>query len=85
MSDGLEGFASKKTAYIFRKEGSPDQDGVPVNLQKILNRKIPDVALQANDILYIPDSTGKRVTMRAIEATIGLGGAAAAAVIYTHP
>jgi polysaccharide biosynthesis/export protein len=85
MSDGLESFASKKTAYIFRKEGSPDQDGVPVNVQKILNRKIPDVALQANDILYIPDSTGKRVTMRALEATIGLSSAAAAAAVYTHP
>jgi polysaccharide export outer membrane protein len=85
MSDGLDSYASKKTAYIFRKEGSPDQDGVPVNVQKILNRKIPDVVLQANDILYIPDSTGKRVTMRALEATIGLSSAAAAAAIYTHP
>lgn len=85
MSDGLDSYASKKTAYIFRKEGSPDQDGVPVNVQKILDRKIPDVVLQANDILYIPDSTGKRVTMRALEATIGLSSAAAAAAIYTHP
>lgn len=85
MSDGFDGFASKKKAYIFRKEGSPDQDGVPVDVQKILNRKIPDVTLQANDILYIPDSTGKRITMRALEATIGMGSAAAAAAIYTHP
>ncbi|HEX4809682.1 MAG TPA: polysaccharide biosynthesis/export family protein [Bryobacteraceae bacterium] len=85
MSDGLDGFAAKKTAYIFRKEGSPDQDGVPVNVKKILDRKSPDVVLQANDILYIPDSTGKHITMRALEATIGLGSAAAAAVIYTHP
>jgi polysaccharide export outer membrane protein len=84
MSDGLDSFASKKTAYIFRKEGSPDQDGVPVNVKKILDRKSPDVVLQANDILYIPDSSGKRVTMRALEATIGLSSAAAAAAIYTH-
>ncbi|HEX4231925.1 MAG TPA: polysaccharide biosynthesis/export family protein [Bryobacteraceae bacterium] len=84
MSDGLDSFASKKTAYIFRKEGSPDQDGVPVNVQRILNRKIPDVVLQANDILYIPDNTGKRITLRALEATIGLSSAAAAAAIYTH-
>jgi len=85
MSDGFDGFAKKKKAYIFRREGSPDQDGVFVDVQKILDRKIPDVTLQANDILYIPDNTGKRVTLRAIEATIGLGSAAAAAAIYTHP
>jgi polysaccharide export outer membrane protein len=84
MSDGLDSFASKKTAYIFRKEGSPDQDGVPVNVKKILDRKSPDVVLQANDILYIPDSSGKRITMRALEATIGLSSAAATAAIYTH-
>lgn len=84
MSDGLDGYASKKKAYIFRKEGSPDQDGVPVDVQQILQRKIPDVTLQANDILYIPDNTGRRITMRAVEATLGMGSAAAAALIYTH-
>jgi hypothetical protein len=44
-----------------------------VNLQKIMNGKADDVALAAGDILVIPDSSGKRVTTRAIEAVIQAG------------
>jgi hypothetical protein len=47
-----------------------------------MHRKAPDVALTANDILYIPESSGKRLTSRTVEAIIGLGGASAAALIY---
>ena len=82
LSEGLDRYPSR-TAYIFRKEGSPNQDGIPVELSKILARKAPDVALQPNDILYIPDDRGRRVTMEALERALGLGTAATAAVIYT--
>ncbi len=33
---------------------------VPIELAKIMKRKSPDVPLQANDILYIPDNKGQR-------------------------
>ena len=81
LSQGLDRYPSR-VAYIFRKEGSPNQDGIPVQLSKILARKAPDVALQPNDILYIPDDKGRRVTMEALERTLGLGTAATAAAIY---
>ena len=32
-----------------------------------MDRKAPDVALAANDILYIPDNRARRTTMSAIE------------------
>jgi len=70
-------------AYIYR----PDEQGalheIPVDLGKILSRKAPDVTLQAKDILYIPDSSGRRITQTTINSITGLGTAATSAVIYT--
>lgn len=82
LAEGLMPFATKE-AYIYRREGSGVKNEILVPLDKIMRRKAADVALTANDILYIPDSKGKRVGVRALEAVIGLGSAGAtAAIIY---
>ena len=85
MSEGLDQYA-QKVAYIYRREGNtrPEQTGIEVQLTKILERKSPDVSLQPNDILYIPDSKTKRMTLGTIEKVIGIGQAATPAIIYAH-
>jgi hypothetical protein len=37
----------------------------------------------ANDILYVPDATGARASLKVLETTIGIGAALGAASIYT--
>jgi polysaccharide export outer membrane protein len=81
MSEGLDQYA-QKTAYIFRKD-SPDKEGTPVALSRIMERKAPDVVLQPNDILYVPDSKTKRITLGTLEKALAFGSAATTAVIYT--
>lgn len=82
LSEGLEKFASKE-AYIYRREGATGgKNEIPVELEKIMQRKAPDVPLQANDILYIPDNKGKRSFARIMETVIAVGGGAAVASIY---
>ena len=69
LTEGLAPFANKNE--------------IPVQLDKILQRKSPDVPLIANDIFYIPDNRGKRIGVRAIEAIVGFGtGAGSTALIY---
>jgi polysaccharide export outer membrane protein len=83
MSEGLDQYA-QKVAYIYRREGTTaDQTGVPVQLTKIMERKAPDVALQPNDILYVPDSKTKRMTLGTLEKVFAFGSSATTAVIYT--
>jgi hypothetical protein len=43
-----------------------------VNLNKIMQRKAEDVHLVANDILFVPDSAGKRALRRTGEVALGL-------------
>jgi polysaccharide export outer membrane protein len=82
MSQGLDRFPNK-TAYIFRREGGPNQDGIPVELSRIMDRKSPDVSLQPNDILYVPDDKRKKMTLGTLEKVFGLGASTVPAVIYT--
>ena len=42
-----------------------------------MKRKSPDVPLQANDILYIPDNNGQRLTAETFDRLAGLGTATA--------
>jgi polysaccharide export outer membrane protein len=81
MSEGLDQYA-QKTAYIFRREGSPSQQGIPVELTKILDRKAPDVILEPNDILYIPDAKTKRMTLGTLEKVLVVGATMSSAAIY---
>jgi polysaccharide export outer membrane protein len=82
MSQGLDRFPNKM-AYIFRREGAPNQDGIPVELSRIMDRKSPDVSLQPNDILYVPEDKRKKMTLGTIEKVFGIGSATIPAVIYT--
>jgi polysaccharide export outer membrane protein len=43
---------------------------IPVNLKAILQGKSPDQVLQAEDILFIPDSSAKRAFNRGIESVV---------------
>lgn len=49
------------------------REDVPVNVKKIMDGKAKDMTLLAGDILVVPDSSGKRMTARAIEMLITIG------------
>jgi polysaccharide export outer membrane protein len=44
-----------------------------VDVKAILDGKSEDVAMRADDILFIPGSTGKKVSLRALETAIQTG------------
>jgi polysaccharide export outer membrane protein len=75
LAEGLGPENSASHAKILR--AAPDGDGtpqeIPVNVKKIFAGKAPDVKLYANDVLFIPNSTAKMASARAIEAAIGVG------------
>ena len=84
MSEGLIPFASKQ-AYIYRREGAAGpKTEIPVELRKIMERKSPDVQLMANDILYVPDNTGRRTTLTALEKILSFGSTAGAGLLIYH-
>jgi polysaccharide biosynthesis/export protein len=83
LSEGLTPY-SAKVAYVYRRAPGGAKTEVPVELAKIMKRKSPDVPLQANDILYIPDNKGQRLTAETIDRLAGLGTATATDYIIWH-
>lgn len=86
LSEGLMSFTGK-VAYIYRREGGPGgkKNEIEIPLQKIVHRKAPDVTLEANDILYIPDNSGRRTTAAVLDRIAGFGASTASGVlIYKH-
>jgi polysaccharide export outer membrane protein len=89
LAEGLAPFATKE-AYIFRPGPSGLAGGVgssggrseiPVALSKIMERTAPDVALAANDILFIPDNRARRNSLGVLEKALGFAASTASGIL----
>jgi len=84
LAEGLIPYTGR-LAYIFRpRADSAERQEIPIELEQILQRKSPDVALQADDILYIPDNKGRRRTAAIIDRVSSFGVATASGVLIWH-
>ena len=73
LAQGLRGSAKPGEAVILRKDPDTGQNQeIDINLNKIMSRKAADVRLLPNDILFVPDSTGKKVLKRMGEVALGI-------------
>jgi polysaccharide export outer membrane protein len=83
LAEDVKSTAIKKKAVIIRKNPAAvnGHEEIPVDLTKVLAGSERDARLEANDVFFIPDSTGKKALRRGAEAVIQ---AATMAVIYAH-
>lgn len=82
LAGGTNRTAKLSAARIIHKTSSGMSE-TKVEIKKMLEAKVPDVTLQADDILFIPVSAGKVLAGRTFEAAMS---AATAVTIYTiHP
>jgi polysaccharide export outer membrane protein len=82
VAEGLAPFAGKQ-AFIYRREGNGAKNEIPIELSKIMERKVPDATLLPNDVLYIPDNRNRRLGMATLERILMFGTTVGAgALIY---
>jgi len=68
------GTASAENSKILRlAQNNETRVEIAVNLKKVMGGKGEDMQLMPGDILFIPGSTAKRASLRAIEAAIQIG------------
>jgi polysaccharide export outer membrane protein len=69
LAGGLTVTAALDRAQILRSApGSPKPTEIAVNLKQIMAGKAPDIPLQPNDVLFVPNSATKNVTYKALDA-----------------
>lgn len=72
LAEGFGPAYDAKHARIIRTVADQKTE-IPVDMKVLMQGKGHDVTMQGNDILFIPDSTGKRVALRIMEAAIQTG------------
>jgi polysaccharide export outer membrane protein len=82
-SEGLAPY-STKIAYVYRRDDSGAKKEIPVELEKIMQRKAPDVVLLVDDLLYIPDNKTKRATMTALDRIAMFGASTGSGLLIWH-
>ncbi len=84
MSEGLLPFYSHQ-AFIYRREpGKAARNEIPIDINEIMRHRSPDLQLEANDILYIPDNHGKRLAAETLERLAGFGSSTASGLLIFH-
>jgi polysaccharide biosynthesis/export protein len=74
MAAGTSKTAKLKDAKILRLDPrSAKREEVLVDLKALLAGKVDDVAMQPEDILFVPSNGSKNVTVRALEAVLQVG------------
>lgn len=68
---------ANKTVILRKNSESGQRDQIPVDLRKIMHLKSRDVQLEANDILFVPDSNGLKALHRAGDVGMALTTGAA--------
>jgi polysaccharide export outer membrane protein len=81
VAEGLTPYSAKQAFIYRREEGSTVRHEIPIELKKIMQRQAPDVPLQANDIFYIPDNSGRRAGLTALERIAGFGAATTSGIL----
>jgi polysaccharide biosynthesis/export protein len=74
LAHGLTTYAKADSAVIMRANPVTGlKDELPVHVKQIENHKSDDVPMKSNDILYIPDSAGKKALAHGAQAVLGIG------------
>jgi len=70
MAEGQNPTAAMNKSKLIRRLPSGEPQETPLALGDMLSSKIPDVHLQADDIIFVPNSKAKSATKRTMEAII---------------
>jgi polysaccharide export outer membrane protein len=82
LAGGTNRTAKLNGTTIIRK-GPNGMTETPVHLKKILQAKSQDIPMQAEDILFVPTSSGRVFAARSFEAA--MSAATAVSIVAVHP
>lgn len=82
LAGGVSKSAKQSGARLIRKDGSGSYSDRRFSVGDLQQGKIPDIAMQPGDVLYIPFSFGRNL---AVMGSGGIAASATSAMIYAAP
>ncbi len=74
LAHGPARYAKLDKSKVIRKKADGTYEEIPIPLRRILDAKERDVAMQADDILFVPASGGKRAAETTVNTVVGIAG-----------
>lgn len=71
LAEGLNVNAAKRAARVIHRNSDGTLTETPIDLGKVLEGRVQDVTLAANDVLFVPNSRAKYVGKRTAESIVG--------------
>jgi polysaccharide export outer membrane protein len=75
--------SSLSKLMLFRKTAGQYQ-AVNIRFDHMVKGQIPDIPLQAEDVVWVPFSYGRNILVNGASIAAALGSATASSIIYTH-
>lgn len=70
---GMDNLAQPKSARIMRRvPGRQERVEIAVNLKGVMEGKAPDMPMEVEDILFVPNNTSKAVALKALDVGIAM-------------
>jgi polysaccharide export outer membrane protein len=77
LAEGLTRTAAGNHARIIRRnEATGAREEIPIDLTKVLAGGLTDALLRPNDVVFVPNSTGKSIFFGSAQAAVSIGSAA---------
>ena len=74
LAEGMERTAAGGKAKLLRKSASGgERTEIRVDLTKVLANRAPDVVMQADDILVVPNNAARSLALRTVETAVNIG------------
>jgi polysaccharide export outer membrane protein len=71
LAEGYTPTSAPKNAKILRpKPNSTERQEIPVDLKLLLTGKSTETVMQANDVLFVPSSSSKKASARAVDVAV---------------
>jgi polysaccharide export outer membrane protein len=72
LAENVKSTARRDRAMIVRvdAQAANGRTQIPVNLKQVMSGKTPDLTLQTEDILFVPDSTSKKALQKGFESVV---------------
>jgi polysaccharide export outer membrane protein len=83
LAEGLTRTSAATRSRVIRTDqATGNRTEIPIDIRRILAGKVHDPMLQARDIVFVPNSTGKIALYRGVESALGIGSSL---LIYRAP
>jgi polysaccharide biosynthesis/export protein len=70
LGGGMKRTASRRRVLVVRTEATGERTTIPVDIARASSGNAPDLKLQSDDVVYVPNSAGRMISLGALDMMV---------------